>query len=272
MRQPPSLLETQLALQAYLFGEPSEIAHAVAKRGSLAVAARLRIYREAYRARLVAAVREGYGHTAGWLGDERFDELAGAFVDATASRQANLRWYAEGFVPWLVGRCPDEPMLAELAGLDWALRCAFDGPDAVPLTLADIARVPAEAWAELTLVVQPSATLRVFRFNTLAIWHAIDEDSEVPAPHALEGPIDVLIWRRDLQPHFRSIGALEAAALRLALEGRSFAASCEQLAVQYPGANAVAEAGALLRRWIGDGVLCGVRHPPADKDKDKAGQ
>lgn len=261
------LLETQLALQAYLLDEPSDIAHAVSKRGGLDVAVRLGIYREAYRARLIAAVREGHGHTVTWLGDERFDELARSFVDATASRQANLRWYAEGFADWLVSRCPDEPVLAELAALDWSLRCAFDGPDAGQLTLADVARVPAEAWSEATLVVQPSAALRVFRFNTLAIWHAIDADSEVPAPHALEGPIDVLIWRRDLQPHFRSLSAFEAAALRLALEGRSFAATCEQLAARYPGADAASEAGALLRRWIGDGVLCGVRQAPTDKDE-----
>ncbi|MGH8673086.1 MAG: DNA-binding domain-containing protein [Burkholderiales bacterium] len=249
------LLQVQLAFQDHLLHGSQEIAGAVRPGRGLDIAGRLAIYHHAYRARLVDAVREGHEHTASWLGAQAFDELAGEFVEHHPSRHPNLRWYAQGFAPWLQTRRPDDRVLAELATLDWALRCAFDGPDAPVLGLADLARVSADEWSRVGFELQPTAARRVFRWNALAIWHALDEDLAPPLERKLEQPVDGLIWRRDLQPHFRSLQPFEAAALNLIGSGIGFGAACEELAARFPEGDAAREVGALLRRWIDDGLL-----------------
>ncbi|MBA3591094.1 MAG: putative DNA-binding domain-containing protein [Methylibium sp.] len=59
----------QGAFQRHLLDEPSDFAGAVAQGGRIGVERRLAIYHNAYRARLIDALRDGYGHTLAYLGD-----------------------------------------------------------------------------------------------------------------------------------------------------------------------------------------------------------
>jgi len=54
------------------------------------------IYRHAYRARLVAALRDNHEVLALALGDEAFDAIAQAYIDAHPSRFASIRWFGDG--------------------------------------------------------------------------------------------------------------------------------------------------------------------------------
>jgi hypothetical protein len=249
------LRQIQVAFHDHLLGGSGEIAGAVKSGRGLDIAGRLAIYHHAFRARLVDAVREGHEHTARWLGIEAFDELALAFVERNPSRHSNLRWYAQGFARWLPAQRPQDPALAEMATLDWALRCAFDGPDAPVLGLADLSSVAPDCWAQVGFVLHPTASRRTFRCNTLSIWHALDEDRAPPPVLWLAERVEVLVWRRDLQPHFRSLQPFEAAALDLIAADCGFGATCEGLASRFPGLDVPCEAGALLRRWIDEGLL-----------------
>ena len=93
------------------------------------------------------------------------------------------------------------------------------------------------------------------RCNTLSLWHALDDDTEVPRPEALPEPMSVLVWRCDERPHFRSMAPMEAYAMGLLVQGQSFANICASMAAQFADEDTTAVAGALLRRWVEEGAL-----------------
>ena len=220
---------------------------------------RLRIYHHAYRMRLVDTLRDSHGHTLRNLGDDHFNAAALAHVEGHVSRHPSLRWYGADFPDTLATRFDQAPQVAELARLDWALRHAFDGPDAPVLTLADLAAVPAEGWADVVFTLHPTCARLQLAYNTLAIWQALDEDGEPPEAAPLAEPGDLLIWRRGHQPHFRSLQPLEAAALDGLNAGLGFAAVCTMLSESFQQADRAAEVGGMLRRWVDEELLSALR-------------
>jgi hypothetical protein len=71
----------------------------------------------------------------------------------------------------------------------------------------------------------------------------------------LAEPAALIVWREGLSPVFRSLSALEAECLDRMRAGTSFGAMCEFLAEQHGTERAAAEAGAMLGRWIDDGLI-----------------
>lgn len=253
----PTLAELQLGLQQWLMNGTGTFATQVRVRGHLATERRLAIYGNAYRARLCDALRDSYGHTAQYLGDEGFEALALDYVRAHPSTHPSLRWFGIHFEAWLRRHHPADPDVAELAALDWAMRAAFDGPDAEPLSADSLAEVPAEAWATLGLAWHPTLQRLSLQHNTLAVWQALDKD-EVPPPSAAQPqPTELLVWRLGLQPHFRSLDSVEALAIDRLRTGDSFAGTCIALQDTWPDMDIAPTAGGLLRRWLDDGLVTG---------------
>ena len=225
--------------------------------GGIGIERRLHIYHNAYRMRLLDTLRDSYGHTLLYLGDEAFNSAGLAFIEGHGSSLPSLRWYGPDFPAFLQQRLRDEPEAAELATLDWTLRHAFDGADATPLTLSDMAALPPEAWGSIGFVLHPTAARLQLHFNTLALWQAVDQEQDAPPAATLAQPGELLVWRRGHQPHFRSLGAVEAAAIVQLQAGASFADLCAALAQAFPEQATAEEAGALLRRWVEEELLCG---------------
>lgn len=257
----PSLLDLQSRLQAHVLADDEAALLDVVSRGPGGAAPRLGIYHHAYRARLLETLRDSFGHTLMYLGDEWFDALSTEFIEAHPSASANLRWYGHALPDWLAQRLNhdealgDHPEVAELARLDWALRSAFDGPDAPVLALTDLAALAPEAWATVAFKPHPTLALLSLRCNTLGLWHALDQEADVPPAEVLPSPMHVVVWRFDERPHFRSVQPIEAAALQALVRGQVFAETCAWLAEQFPDDNAAALAGGFLRRWVDEGLL-----------------
>ena len=248
----------QRGLQRFVLGEANDIAAAIAAGPGPDAGQRLAIYHFAYRARLADALRDSYGHTASYLGADGFDSLAHAYIADHPSRRANLRWYGEEFAPWLALRHAAAPEVAELAALDWALRRAFDGPDAEPLGMAALAAIAPGDWTGVRLRLDPTAEKLRLRHNTVTIWHAFDTDVAPPPAVRLGEAVELLVWRRGLQPHFRSLGPLEAVALDCVGRGLPFGATCDALAARFPDEDIGRAAGMLLRRWVDEELLAGI--------------
>ena len=219
---------------------------------------RLGIYHNAYRVRLIDVLLDTFEHTAVYLGDDWFRQLAAAYVQSHHSTNSNIGWYGRASPKYVAERLADDLEVAELANMDWRLRRAFDGADNAVMTMMDMQKLASgEGEADK---LQPVATLSVStqHFNTLDIWQAINQDSQPPVVECLPQPVDVLIWRKEQSPHFRSLSPIEATAIRCMCSGQTLEAIGEKLLQDFPGIDAVTECGQMLVRWIEDQVLATV--------------
>ena len=216
---------------------------------------RLAIYHNAYRVRLIDVLLDTFEHTAIYLGDDWFRQLAAAYVQSHNSTQNNIGLYGREFPEYLAEQLADDLEVAELANMDWKLRRAFDGADSTVMTMGHIQQLT--SGRNEIHQLQPVATLSVNtqHFNTLEIWQAINQDIQPPVVERLPQPVDVLIWRKEQSPHFRSVSPIEATAIRCIFSGRALEAIGEKLVQDFPDIDAVTECGQMLSRWIEDEML-----------------
>lgn len=219
-------------------------------------ARRMRVYHHAYRARLGQVLREVFDKTWSYLGDEAFGQAAETYLREHASTSPSLDDYGAGFADHIANLWPDEPDMAELAQLDWAMRRVFDGEDAQAIDPSLLGALSGDLWDRLGFVFHPTLTVRMVTTNVGALWSGLDEDSPLmPAP--LSAAMAVRVWRKDLQPHFRMIDMVEARALAEMIEGRSFAEICQRLGDDCI-AGPVERAAALLAVWLEDDLIVGL--------------
>lgn len=254
-----SLEALQLRFVTGILADDPAILDALRSPQGLDAAERFGIYREAYRARLVDALADSFGHSARYLGEAAFRRLALAYVEQHAPQAASIRWYGATFPAWLRRRPERDAVLAELAALDWALRGAFDSADAAALEHAALAALSPHDWARVGFRLHPSVRLLMQRWNTVSLWQAINADASPPAAKALPQAVTLVVWRRELQPHFRTLEAGEGDALRALRAGASFAAVCACLAETRTQQDAAGLAGRWLRRWVDEQLLVALR-------------
>ncbi|RJG12763.1 DUF2063 domain-containing protein [Pseudomonas cavernicola] len=254
------LNDWQRELEAYLLGVQTQPNTALRDSllGSPALSAEegLAIYHNAYRARLLDALREDYPTLHHWLGDDEFEGLASAYLQAHPSRHFSLRWLGARLADFIDGYlvAAQSAPLAELARLEWAFTLAFDAADGEPLTLQSMATLPPADWPELRVRLLPSVQWLVCHYNSLALWRALKAAEETPASTLLEQPHVCLIWRQGLVSRYRSLGPAEAEALQgMGVQGWSFAELCARLSEQ--GEAPALQAASWLKQWLSDGLL-----------------
>lgn len=254
------LRDWQQQVQAYLLGPDTqanpELQASLLGSAALSTEQGLKIYHNAYRARLLEALRGDYPAVHGWLGDQEFDALALAYLNAHPSQHFSLRWLGAQlatFIQAYLIPAQAEP-LSELARLEWAFTLAFDAPEGQPLTLAQMAELPAEAWPSLQVRLHPTVQWLECQHNSLLIWQACKEQGEFPGSQPLAGAEFCLIWRDRLITRYRSLTTEEATALQgmTRLEW-NFAELCSHLA--HLGEQAPVQAVSWLRQWLSDGLL-----------------
>lgn len=254
------LNQWQQEIEAYLLGADSlandELRASLVGSPNLDVDLGLAIYHNAYRARLIETLRGDYQAVHGWMGDEEFDALALAYINAYPPDHFSLRWLGARFAEFIEAHLVPEQAepLAELVRFEWAFTLSFDAPDGEPLTEAVLASLQADEWPNLQARFLPSVQWQTLRYNTMALWRAIKEDTEFPGSHRLEQESVCLIWRAGLISRYRTLGPDEASALyKMAVQGGSFAELCTDLVPL--GDNAMAQAITWIRQWLADGTL-----------------
>jgi len=216
---------------------------------------RLAIYHNAYRVRLIDVLLDTFEHTSTYLGDDWFHQLASAYVQSHNSTHNNIGLYGQDFPKFLAEQLADDKEVSELAFLDWKLRRAFDGADSTIMThdhLQQIASVDPKISS-----LQPVATLNLCTqyFNTLDIWHAINQDEPPPVVEQLSNPVDILIWRKGHSPHFRSLSTFESAAISYVCSGHTLNGIGAELEKDFPDVDVATEFGRMLHRWIDNQLL-----------------
>lgn len=228
----------------------------------------LRVYQFAYTARLAAALRDNHALLPRVMGDDAFDALAMAYIQAEPSRHPSIRWYGHRLADFMAerGDLVPHPALTDLARMEWALRTAFDARDANPLTPAALSEVPPEAWPRLVFELHPGVQLVSLAWAVEPVWQALKdlgdegdgaEDPELPEPQAHAHVLAA--WRVGLDTRWRSVDPADAPLLAALQAGEPFAALCAQAAQTAGEAEAAACVVAALQAWLADGWLSGWR-------------
>jgi hypothetical protein len=253
------LRDLQRELQSHLLGEQSSIAAAIVDSPPLPAAARLEIYRHAYRVRLIEALDDTYKILHSVLGDEMFVALGEEFIAAHPSVHRSIRWYGGELAEFLARHAPydEQPILAELALLEWTLAEVFDAADAAPKSRAAFSAIDPGEWSGLCFKFHPSLRRLHLRWNTAAVWQAMSRGDEPAEPLCADEPVPWLLWRHNLQNYFRSMAGDEAAALDSALRGESFGEICGALGGWLPDDQIPLRAASLLGAWADGGIIIG---------------
>jgi hypothetical protein len=246
-----TLAELQRTFLDHLLDRPNAVAGALGDDAAPGLA----VYHHAYRAQLIACLKDSYERLWAWLGDDGFEAAARRHIADHPPQSWTLGDYGIGFAATVDALYPDDPEVAEIAALDWALRRAFDGPDAAPFDPATLGDID---WDEATIGFVPTLALLPVATNCGAIWNAIAAGEAVPAAESLPEPGWIRVWRVELQPHFASIEQGERDAITLAASGISFAGLCDRLAGEMGVEAAADTAGHYLSTWLGDGMIAGI--------------
>ena len=260
------LRELQRDMQRHLLGEESGVTAAIVDAPPLPAADRLAIYRNAYQVRLIDALHETYPILHGLLGDEAWVEMGQGYVAAHPSVFRSIRWYGRELPEFLAGLTPysETPILSEVARLEWTLAEVFDATDALSLPRSALSSIEPSAWGGLTFEFHPSLRRLSFSWNSAAVWKAMSQDETPPRPEMASAPIPWLLWRQNLQNYFRSMNAVESAALDSALRGHNFAQLCEDLGALLPQEEIPAAAASLLGAWADSGIIVKVSSSNCD--------
>jgi hypothetical protein len=213
------------------------------------------IYHNAYRRRLIEALAEVYDKTWTWIGDDNFEQAARAHVGRTPPQSWTLNDYGGGFAQTLADLFPDDPEVAELARLEWALHTAFAGPNADPVDPAVLVNID---WSVATLHFVPTVQFFPLSTNAPALWAALKQSQTPPSIETLADPASAMVWRKGFEPHFRTIDMPQADAINRLRAGVSFAAFCDELAT-HSADDTTATVATWLRSWIADGLICDIR-------------
>lgn len=225
--------------------------------------AALEVYRNNYRSSLVEALAATFERTQRWVGEESFGKAAAHHVILHPPGSWTIDAAGEGFDATLAGLFANDPEVAELAALEWAMHRAFVAADADSLSMADFAEATAgfseEEWGGLRFAFTPGAALLSVTHDVGTLWNAL-RDEEFTAPEiALAAPHAVLVWREGLRPVFRLMDEADGAALASALGGGNFGEICAALVERLGPDEGVARAGALLGQWLQDGLIAGLK-------------
>ena len=229
----------------------------------------LEVYRHAYRARLIAALADNFTVLARALGDEAFDALGRAYLDARPSRHPSIRWFGHELADFMATAgdvLVPHASLVDFARMDWALRGAFDAAEAPALDPVTLAALNPDDWAGLVLHLQPSVQRVTLAYAVEPAWRVLreweppdsesgsDDQPELPEPVSHEHVL--LAWRPGLETRWRSLEPLEAALLDAVATGAPFALLCERAATELGDTEGAAPAViGLLQRWLADGLL-----------------
>ncbi|MFC5742607.1 DNA-binding domain-containing protein [Dyella tabacisoli] len=221
---------------------------------------RLAVYRHGYRIRLRDALSTEFPGLRLMVG-QRFDAMLDSYVQAHPSGHYNIRWHGAGLAAFLEFSRPwrDKPALADMARLDWAISTVFDAADEPTINAADLADIPAEAWAELCLRPQGHLQILPVTCNVDSFRRAADRQEPRPRMRSYRQPRHLLVWRQALTVHYRPLAEDERQLLNAAMREEPFTALCERLAEYHPPSKALPRMTALLRQWLEAGLIGAYR-------------
>lgn len=253
-----NLAQLQNDFQAYLLDSNKGVAFTkkIVNDKKVGVKKRLGIYADGYRLRIIEALSSAYPILKAWLGDDLFDKTARNYIDTYPSTYRNMRWVGDAMCEHLTKTLPKHPIAAEIAQFEWALSLAFDAEDAPVLSLQDLAAIAPENWGDLRFKFHPAVQLLSPKYNVILVWQALNVDETPPKATQINEPC--VVWRKDLNSHYRSLESAEYTAIQQMTVGASFADLCESLEKNASEDEATMQAAQYLSGWLSGGLITAI--------------
>jgi hypothetical protein len=250
-----NLIQLQNDFQAYLLDSSrgAGFKNQIVNDKKVGVKKRLGIYYDAYRLRIIEALSSTYPVLKALLGDDLFEQAARLYIDEYPSTYRNMRWVGDQMSEHMQNRYPQYPIAAEMAAFEWGLSLAFDAQDAPILSLQDLAAIPPENWADLRFQFHPSMQLFTFKWNVLRVWQALNAEETPPKVAQINEPC--VVWRKELNSHYRSLELAEFQAIQYVISGASFGDLCEKLQENASEEAATMQAAQYLSGWLNEGLI-----------------
>ncbi len=252
-----NLHRLQENLQAYLLTGNSAIAKDIVNPAQDTVDTRLAIYRDSYYLCLLNILRKDFSLLEQVLGEQAFEEVGLAYINAYPSQYFTVNNFALRFPVFLqsVSSYNKYLYLSELAEFIWALNNTLISADAAILTVNDLAQIPPNKWENLQLKMHPSVKLMIQQTNAYEIWQALQQAKPLPEAVKLTQANHCLVWRKDFMP-FSSLLTQETAWIIKSLqEDQPFAEICEGLTQWLPEEAVAQYAVNHLINWLNQGLF-----------------
>lgn len=254
------LYTLQSELQEYIEGKNEDItSHIVNTKDALAEH-RLAAYYNAYRARLIEALAFDFPTTLAFLGEDKFDELVINYLKSYPSQYPSVRWVGKHLLHFINEQKHFETkaFLSELIEFEWKQSLVFDSPDDHQIFQLEDMTFPPEQWPDLYFKFTLSLQKIDLHFNVPSFWQAAENGEDLHEQEHYETPTQWLIWRQDLDPHWRSVDVHEAWALQQAQDGATFGDICEGLTEWIDAEHVAIVAAGFLKQWISDQIITSI--------------
>jgi hypothetical protein len=263
-----SLAELQRMLAAALVERDSiarapvwvdEAACTIGGSARMKPAEQLDVYREQFWWRHVACVAEDYPVLLALMGQEPFEALVAEYLDAHPPTDFLLRNLGAGLAEFVAERHPDEPLLADVARVEWAFIDAFDAADAPPLDPTAIAAIPEDAWPAARIALQPSLQRLRLAHPAHEMRNAFHRAPKEPLARVAPAPTHLVVYRRELSLYQQPLDELSFAMLGRIAAGEPLGQAADALATESGRGDEVqAQIGAWFSQWAALGWISRV--------------
>lgn len=253
-----SLRSLQHQFAQYLMGTDDTAVKLIVGDEKADAAERMNLYADSYVARLQEALETDYPGVWALLGDEEFPRMVRSYIQTHPSRYPSIRWFGQHLEDFLAATTPyaDFPQLAQMSAFEWAQNAVFDAPDAPAIGLQQLAAVPPQDWVGLVIRFTPALQRLNLDYNIPRLWVAVNAgDDALPDLEPSDYPQAWLLWREELNPHWRSLDVDEAWALDQAVAGVTFGELCEGICEWVDEHNAPMRAASFIKTWVNDGLV-----------------
>ena len=250
------LSQVQDQFQKFLLSDRSNIHDAIVQTELVSVEARLDIYRDAYKLRLIESLATNFPALYAYLGTEEFNKLATYYIEAHPSSYRSIRWYGNLLSDFIKKNFEQYPYLAELADFEWKMTLAFDAADEERVLIEEMSIVPPEDWVHLQFMLHSSLQRINYFWNVIPLWQALTHDKELPGLQQSPEAIGWVLWRSpEYIIQFYSLSQEEAWALDNLSQGVPFGSLCEGLCQWIEPEEVGMHAASFLKGWIQKGML-----------------
>lgn len=156
-----------------------------------------------------------------------------AYIAAHPSEHPSIRCFGRYMSDFLSHTPPycEHEILLEMSRFEWAKSKVFDTSNSDALaSIEQLAAIEPQHWGAMRFEFVPAICRLQFHNNVSLLWDAIKQAADaLPDLQRTDGSVPWIVWRKGLDPHWRSLDIDESFALDYCEKGVNFAGICDCL-------------------------------------------